>query len=581
MLATRRWLLGILGLAALLPLTAQEPKFAVNAGRKFALVIGVRKYENSEELPALKYTENDAHRLAEVLKTAGYKVVVLTQKEAREKDEFLLQPTARNIRRELDTLLHPDKRTESDTVLVAFSGHGIQPKGQKEHFLCPQDADLDSPQKTLVSLGELYERMDKCKAGLKLLFTDACRSDPTEAKNAKFALKAEAKPAPQKQEKPGGIASFFSCSAGQFSYESDKLQHGLFFFYLIQGLEGKGANSKGQVTLESLASYVKSEVDDRVKELLARDKDQVPHLVSDVRGNVALLDAMITPEWVADFGDGVKLTLRQVPAGRFLMGATKEEIDQILKDDKEARGEWARREWFDDEFPRHEVEITKPFYLGVFEVTQEQFEKVMGDNPSHFTKKNGGGPKHPVEQVTWEEAVEFCKKLTAKEKDRLRGMVFRLPTEAEWEYACRGGPVSKDRKSAPFYFAEPTFALDSSLANFDGNYPYGGAPKGISLRKTTLVGAFEKPNPLGLHDMHGNVAEWCHDWYDAKFYSDPKADKDPTGPKHGTHRVNRGGTWAAIGGARYCRAADRGWYDPNARLSSQGFRVALGARIPQ
>src|SRR5439155_23142717 len=132
---------------------------------------------------------------------------------------------------------------------------------------------------------------------------------------------------PQSREKPGGVASFFSCSAGQFSYESDKLRRGLFFHFLIEGLKGQAADPKGQVTLESLAAYVKREmVDDQIKGLVGRDKVQTPHLVSDVRGNVALADGLKPPaatetsgagaaKWVAELGDGAVRELRRVPRG--------------------------------------------------------------------------------------------------------------------------------------------------------------------------------------------------------------------------------------------------------------------------
>jgi formylglycine-generating enzyme required for sulfatase activity len=443
------------------------------------------------------------------------------------------------------------------------------------------DARLGDP-KTLVSLSSIYEQLKDCPSAAKVLLVDACRVNP-EPGGGKFAAKVE-REAKDFTAPPGGIAALFSCSKGEASWESDKLKHGVFFHFVLEGLRGQAANDKGTVLIESLAGYVKSKVDDFVKdERQSVRVAQTPHLRGDIRGSVVLLDTGKPPTseavvdqpqtWETDLGVGVKLTLRLVPAGKFLMGATKEEIDQILKDDKDAK-----REWYDNEFPQHEVEITKSFYMGVTEVTQEQYEKVMGKNPSRFTEKNGGGPKHPVERVSWKDAVEFCAKLTEKEKTRLRGLVFRLPTEAEWEYACRGGPSSKNNKSAPFYFAEPTFGLDSSLANFDGNHPHGGADKGIYRQKTTPVGDFQ-PNPLGLYDMHGNVWEWCHDWFGEDFYSDPKAGKDPTGPATGTIRVPRGGSWDLIG--RYCRAACRSGYVPGLRLSGfDGFRVALAPRIP-
>jgi formylglycine-generating enzyme required for sulfatase activity len=180
----------------------------------------------------------------------------------------------------------------------------------------------------------------------------------------------------------------------------------------------------------------------------------------------------------------MKLVL--IPAGKFKMGSPANE---------ESRSE-------DEE--QHEVEITQPFYMGAYEVTQEQYEKVMRHNPSRFNKANGGGPTHPVENVSWEDATEFCKKLSALEKEQAAKRLYGLPTEAQWEYACRGGA----RESTPFHFGR---SLSSTQANFNGDYPYEGAPKGQYLVKTASVGSY-KPNDFGLYDMHGNVWEWCADW---------------------------------------------------------------------
>ncbi len=241
-----------------------------------------------------------------------------------------------------------------------------------------------------------------------------------------------------------------------------------------------------------------------------------------------------------EIAPGVKMTFVLVPPGRFWMGSPYNEQGR------------------DDDEVKHEVELTQPFYLGKFEVTQAQYEAITGKNPSHFK-----GAKLPVEQVSWEEADAFARELTRK-----RGLshLYRLPTEAEWEYACRGGRPS----SQPFGVGDGRL-LSSTQANIDGEYPYGVPEKGPYLRRTTPVGTYVA-NALGLYDMHGNVWEWCADWY-----GDYPSEKvtDPTGPAEGSTRVFRGGSWNNY--ARNCRAAYRNRYAPGIRSNFLGFRLA---RVP-
>jgi formylglycine-generating enzyme required for sulfatase activity len=246
---------------------------------------------------------------------------------------------------------------------------------------------------------------------------------------------------------------------------------------------------------------------------------------------------------------GMRLSL--IPEGKFMMGSPGTEAER------------------DPEEIQHEVVITKPFYLGVHEVTQEQYEKVIGKNPSFFQTRNGGGPDHPVEQLKWGEAVEFCQLLSNLPEERQAGRTYRLPTEAEWEYACRAGTTTV------FHFGN---ALSSNQANFNGGFPYGGGAKGPYLKRTAKVGSYQ-PNAFGLYDMHGNVWEWCADWYDPNYYrNSPKA--DPPGPAQGVlstdfndfFRVARGGCWLEEG--RGCRAAYRFRFMPSDPYQLVGFRVA-------
>jgi formylglycine-generating enzyme required for sulfatase activity len=233
---------------------------------------------------------------------------------------------------------------------------------------------------------------------------------------------------------------------------------------------------------------------------------------------------------------GVKMRFVLVPPGKFLMGSPKEE--------KGRSGDEVQ----------HEVTITRPFWLGKYEVKQAEYEAVTGKNPSKFK-----GNDLPVETVSWEEADAFARKLTEKTAK----LLYRLPTEAEWEYACRGGRPS----SQPFGIGDGT-SLSSDQANFNGDYPYGGAAKAESRAKATPVGTFEK-NALGLYDVHGNLWEWCSDWYGD--YPSAKV-TDPAGPDQGDSRVERGGCWGSD--AVSCRAAYRSNGAPSGRYGSVGFRLA-------
>jgi len=195
-----------------------------------------------------------------------------------------------------------------------------------------------------------------------------------------------------------------------------------------------------------------------------------------------------------------------------------------------------------DNETQHLVKITKPFYLSVHEVTQQQYEQVMGKNPSKYK-----GETKPVEQVKWNEAVEFCRKLSDEE-----GVEYRLPTEAEWEYACRAGTITA------YSFGDDVSQL--------GEYAWYNA----NSENTTHPVGEKKPNAWGLYDMHGNVWEWCQDWYGA--YESLKLASDPTGPASGTYRVLPGG--AFVYQPRLVRAANHFNTPPNDRSPNIGFRLA-------
>ena len=226
-------LLPALALAAVLPLLSRGD--GPPPGDKYALLVGVRNYDKNE-LRNLPYTEADVTALAEVLKRAGYsRVVLMTQTHGAEEQRFL--PEGARIRTALRGIL--EDRAADDTVLVAFAGHGVQFAGEDENYFCPMDAKLRD-KKTLISLTEVYKDLEQSAAGTRLLLADCCRNDPrSEQARAADRVKLESVTRPQRAAPPGGVAAFFSCSAGEKAFEDADLKHGVFFHFIIEGLNGK------------------------------------------------------------------------------------------------------------------------------------------------------------------------------------------------------------------------------------------------------------------------------------------------------------------------------------------------------
>ncbi len=255
-----------------------------------------------------------------------------------------------------------------------------------------------------------------------------------------------------------------------------------------------------------------------------------------------------------DLGNGVTLDMVSIPGGSFMMGTEEEEIERLVK-----KFNW---DGFRREKPQHKVTV-KHFFMGKYQVTQKQWRAIaflpkvshdLDPSPSHFK-----GDDRPVENVSWENAVEFCARLSNK-----TGREYRFPTEAEWEYACRAGTTT------PFYFGE---TITEELANYDGSYTYANEPKGEYRKKTTPVGSFT-PNDFGLYDMHGNVWEWCEDnWHDNYEGAPTNGSAWLSGISN--TKVVRGGSW--INAPHYCRSACRFDLTRADRLSNLGFRVVCVA----
>jgi formylglycine-generating enzyme required for sulfatase activity len=244
---------------------------------------------------------------------------------------------------------------------------------------------------------------------------------------------------------------------------------------------------------------------------------------------------------------GMKLVL--IRPGRFLRGSPASEPGHRLREE-----------------PRREIVITRAFYIGVYEVTQAEYEKVTHHNPSYFSRHGPGKDKvagedtsrFPVESITWDDAREFCSKLSQLDAERRSGRVYRLPTEAEWEYACRAGTTS-------------SYSFVGDARELGDHAWYNKNDGG----KTHAVGQ-KKPNAWGLYDMHGNVWEWCADAFDWKFYRDGPA-TDPLCTGATQERVLRGGGWGEHGNPDWCRSAARGNRQRGDVESYHGLRVVLNA----
>jgi formylglycine-generating enzyme required for sulfatase activity len=507
-------------------------------------LVGVRDYSQTGELTDLKFAEDDVHTLADLFSKAGVpsdNIVIMTQRAAAaSKSRF--NPRSDLIMKELRLVL--EELGPDDSIIVGFSGHGLQFKDDPTNYFCPMDANPDPEHKdTLVSLPEVYRMLTKSKAGTKLLLVDACRNDPLSA-TARAARRIDIEPAYSRPPDvfDGGTVAIFSCSESQRAFEHPDLKSGVFFHFINRAFSGEADTDNDQVIdLLELELFTIKNVQKWSRINLG--KLQTPERRGDAKGVVELFRSggksstmpRSTPtksvEKIITNSIGMKFAL--IPNGTFMMGSLESE---------EGRES--------NEGPQHSVTISKDYYLGTYEVTQEQYQRIMGRNPSYFN-----GANNPVENVSWDDAVAFCMLLSELPEEKAAGRVYRLPTEAQWEYACRAGSTSR------FGFGDSNSKLGSYCWFYEN-----------SNRTTHPVGE-KLPNAWGLYDMHGNVWEWCSDYFSDKYFSG--AETDPSGPVAGSSRAGRGGGWINV--AASCGSARRTFDYPSDRDNYFGFRVALSS----
>ncbi len=584
--------------------------------KRYALVIGVDEYRDKQINP-LYGAAKDARTLAEALvKYAGFPADQVTLLATGEPEER--EPSRANI---LQRLINLNGLVPRDgLLLVSFAGHGMQ-RGERA-FLLPWDVRVGSLsllENTSISVSQMKDLIRQTGAKQVLVILDACRNDPGgRADGVNPMSRAYRFDFDTRNREVEAFATIYATEVGERAYEYTEKNQGYFTWFLVEGLKGEAANERGEVTLAGLVRYLQEKVPRRVQMDIGQEKKQRPwayiegyradELVISVTVRVTApasnptgvdaaavelsfwesiknsSDAEDFREYLKEYPngrfaglarnrvrqlevakststnptntqpapsseskqehvelqtytetiDGVSIEIVRVPAGKFWMGSLDTEKHR-----------------HPNEGPRHEVMVSS-FYMGRYEVTQAQWRAVatkltkvkidLNPDPSHFE-----GDDLPVERVSWVEAIEFCERLS-----KATGKTYRLPTEAEWEYACRATttvPYAGRLDDMAWYFDDP----DS---------------------KTHSVGQ-KKPNGFGLHDMHGNVWEWCMDNWHGNYEGAPNDGSVWEGGDTNL-RVLRGGAWSIF--ARDLRSAFRNRSKPDQPFHTVGFRLVKTLR---
>jgi len=580
--------------------------------KKHALLIGVNDYPTS--LGRLSFAAEDAIEIAQTLQELyGFDEDELTLLTCREKGVFT--PSRNNIRNQFKDIR--DTKKDFDLLLVGYWGHGkvlASPSGAHELYLCSQDTYESDLEDTGVSLNFLLDCLQKARAKDTCLILDCCQS-VAGSRRGGIGLTQEAYDhisrgardilvSPQSESDIGRnrtTAILNSCSFTQLAYEWEDRKHGIFTAHLLDAMRSSGRLTdwatyvsdnvpktakqqcgviqkpflkiegggdihfptivpvkptpisllaEAEVEAARIIAHAKQQAEAEAAQIVEKAKQQSPTSAAVLHAIPAsAVSPKPLPTVVQDgktAGDRMVLTIKGVeypfrwcPPGTFMMGSPPSE---------KGRG---------DNETQHQVTLSRGFWMLETQVTQGMWESISGSNPSKF----GGSKNLPVEQVSWEECQAYIMALHAFS----RGVApedywFALPTEAQWEYACRAGTTT------PFNFGS---TLKGDKANCDGNHPYGTSTKGKDLEKTSDVGSYPA-NAWGLYDMHGNVLEWCLDWY-GDYPSG--AVTDPTGAPHGSYRVIRGGGWTD--NAKGCRSAHRDYDAPSFRGNFIGIRLSL------
>jgi formylglycine-generating enzyme required for sulfatase activity len=561
------------------------------AAARYALVVGVNEYK-SADLPPLAHAEAGARDVREALADQDYDVTLLTGGAAAPE----LRATRANVGAALDRLLgefnpQTGRRTSAgqaaadDTVVVLLAGHGCRFGGDPRNYFCPADADPDPAQTaTLVAVEEIQARLAQCPAAARVLLVDACRNHLRVGGGIRASALAGV----------GGVGVLLGCRDGAKAFEDSELGRGVFVHYVLEAVHGAKAGPGQPVRWGEVAAHVKAR-------FVTRGADQVPDDLSGPGADAELIRQARPPRL------GYPATERQAQEvqrawARYLQRELEQDLDieeRVVLNPQSTPDKHVTMEMvlvppgrFEMGLPAKQgaaaaagraVTLTRPYFIGKFEVTQKQFLRVFpdaGDAGSPFKTKFAfarGGKEEgylkdengedlpttddlPADSVRYATAEEFCRRVTreALKTGRLAGFVCRLPTEAEWEHACRAGTTTR------FHFGDVC-----SVRSAHCRVP--GVPADILIERPLRRGVFA-PNAFGLRDMHGNVQEWCRDWYGP--YPREEA-TDPAGPNSTAFgRVLRGGYY--LTSPDKCQSGWREYRNPAADPYDHiGFRVVI------
>ncbi|WP_347272277.1 SUMF1/EgtB/PvdO family nonheme iron enzyme [Pseudanabaena sp. FACHB-1998] len=588
----------------------------------WAIAIGVNQYEF---LHPLKYAKNDALHICNFLgNEAKFDRIFYFSDDSPDFEGRTTKPFRNNLLRVFNGLANKPLR-DGDNFWFFFAGHGILGNDGID-YLMPSDGDPDNVADTGISVNRVIQNLRLSGAGNVILALDACRNQVR--RNGTTRSGEGIGRETEQIAKIADVISIAACSPTEYSYEIEELKHGAFTYALVEGLGVQGrcataaklniylkhrvpelaktkqtprmlldptekenlilmpkyadktdlmglrgdayqAFSNGkwdvakrlwmQILAVDGANHEAIEQIERIVEARFSANQQVSESLASVVANspemsMRQVNARTVEEGqkvneskplTIDLGNGVTLELVKVPAGKFMMGS----------------------EEYDSEKPIHQVQL-KEFLIGKYAVTNAQWQAVMQTKGSANKDQKFQGDLQPVVGVSWHEAMAFCERVQQK-----TGREVRLPTEAEWEYACRAGTTT------PFAFGNN---ITTDQVNYEGNYPYGDAPKGEYRQVTVNVNSFQ-PNAWGIYQMHGNVREWCLDeWHDS--YADKPENLKKQGNQawgelnmdnNNNYYLQRGGSWGdyAIG----CRSAYRGRHYARGHNRGVGFRLIFNS----
>ena len=519
----------------------------VHAQSKLALLVAVDEYSRSDYLKKLSFAEKDATAIRDILireDGSGYKVTLLLGPEA----------TRERILQELEKIAQTEGA--GGHLILGFFGHGVQ-YGADAYF-CPYDAKLrqvinkdgqkqfdgnrpllEPDPASLVTMKEMLGAMAVPNVRSRLLLADCCRENPNAARGV-VGTRAFGT-GTKLSDLPNNSAAFFACDENEKAHEVEGVGHGAFTKAFLDAFaesarptaNGLSADIPRGVT-ELLKPYkekqnVKTLVNGLVDLGIVNSRPTAKAPMAEMSTSSTAPKLVEPPTALVTVRNVIDMQLVPIKGGTFQMGSPELEEGRYSRDEK-----------------ARQVTIS-PFYLSVSEVTQSQYAAVMGKNPSVVR-----GPQHPVESVSWEDAVRFCQVLSDRPEEKAAGRSYRLPTEAEWEYAARAG------QSGPYHFGNQVKLLN----DFAWNRANSDQPREVKTKQ---------PNAFGLHDMYGNVYEWCSDWYTPEL--DRQAGQDPKGPTTGTERVVRGGSFREE--AKMMRSAARLSFPPKEARAIFGFRVVM------